>query len=264
MTSEDFTDLSVNYRDVRRRDINRLLDINDGAIGKVSFADIKSLHIQANRRDLSMNPSNERLKTWRALFVFAIEEGVVWEDQSGFEKKRRSKGHKKKMGHLPWTLAEIELFRNENPYGTEKRVFFETLYWTGSRISDARRFGRKDETEDGFLAFEQQKTGEFAYVPVGPDLPAFADQADYAHFRRAVDAMGPGRQAYTLTMHGRIRSEKPASNWFSAAARAAGITKTAHGLRKSRLIRNTELGQPKWQPGAVTSRSRKSNTTPGE
>ncbi|MDX1781769.1 MAG: tyrosine-type recombinase/integrase, partial [Thalassovita sp.] len=57
-----------------------------------------------------------------------------------------------------------------------------------------------------------------------------------------VDCMGQNRLAYSLTVQGNIRSEKSSSNWFSDICRAAGITKTAHGLRKTRMIRNAEAG----------------------
>ncbi|MCB1335968.1 MAG: tyrosine-type recombinase/integrase [Maritimibacter sp.] len=239
--SEDFLDLSESYRDVRRRDIDRLLAQNEGKIAKVSFKNIEAKHVQKNLRQLTLNPANERLKTWRALFAFAIAEGIVTQDQSKDEKKRKHKGNKKRPGHLPWKLSEIGKYRSFYSYGTEERAMFEVLYWVGSRISDARALGPENETEDGFIEYTQMKTGEEAFAPIG-DLPHFADPEDYEHFRRAIDAMGPDRSAYTLTIHGTIRSHKSASQWFSAAARAAGVKKTAHGLRKSRMIRNAECG----------------------
>ncbi|MEJ2019455.1 MAG: tyrosine-type recombinase/integrase [Maritimibacter sp.] len=242
MLSENYQDLSESYRDVRRRDIARLLKQHDGKIAKVPFRSIQAKHVQQNRRQLSLNPANERLKTWRALFSFAIDEGIVIEDQTRSEKKRRHTGRKKRPGHLPWTESEISAFRKYHPYGTEQRAMFEVLFWVGSRISDARSLGKNNETKDGFLEYTQTKTGEVAFAPIGNDLPHFADRTDYAHFHRAIEAMGPGRKAFTLTEQGNIRSQKSASQWFSAAAKAAGVTKTAHGLRKSRMIRNAENG----------------------
>lgn len=49
--------------------------------------------------------------------------------------------------------------------------------------------------------------------------------------------MAKGTQAY-----GKARSEKAASQWFAAACRAAGVTKTAHGLRKYRGAILSETG----------------------
>jgi integrase len=62
-----------------------------------------------------------------------------------------------------------------------------------------------------------------------------------------------GNMTWILTEHGKPRSEKAISNWFSEAARDAGLMGyTAHGLRKTRAIALAEAGATHHQIGAWT------------
>ncbi|SHJ74475.1 Phage integrase family protein [Palleronia salina] len=98
--------------------------------------------------------------------------------------------------------------------------------------------------EDGWLVFVQKKTKSEVSVPFDRALPHFAVAEDLVHLRRAIDAMGPRRATFMLTEHGKARSSKGASQWFSERARMAKLPagKTSHGLRKSRMILHAERG----------------------
>lgn len=58
---------------------------------------------------------------------------------------------------------------------------------------------------------------------------------------------------WVTTQTGSSRSSKSATQWFAAAARAAGIKgKTGHGLRSTRAIKLSEAGATTHQIGAWT------------
>jgi integrase len=75
-------------------------------------------------------------------------------------------------------------------------------------------------------------------------LPKFAVAEDLEHLRRAIDAIGPRKGNFMKTEHGKPRSGKGASQWFSEPAQMAKVSggKTSHGLRKSRMILHAERG----------------------
>jgi integrase len=129
------------------------------------------------------------------------------------------------------------------------------MHWTGCRISDAVELGSSMVDNDGWLVFYQAKTGGQVAVPLYRDPPAFVDPTDLDHLHRAIEQLEHRREAGTwlATAAGVRRSEKAASSWFAASARAAGVQgKTAHGLRVRRAILQAEGGASLHQIGAWT------------
>lgn len=78
------------------------------------------------------------------------------------------------------------------------------------------------------------------------DLPPFADAEARAYLSKCLDARTERHMTFLATIHGTSRSEKAASNWFSDAARKAGLKgdqrRTAHGLRDTCCARMAEAG----------------------
>lgn len=239
--SHEFRKLSVLYQGVRRNDMKRLLATNGGAVGKVPFTAVRPEHIRHQMDSMSLNPANERLKSWSALGEFALKRNIVTVKPSlGISK---IKG-KPTQGHIPWTFAEIQKFRDYWPYGTEARLAFELQFWAGCRISDTVELGPANVDEEGWLVFVQNKTNSEVSVPFNRGLPKFAIKEDLDHLHRAIDAMGPRITTFMLTEFGLSRSAKGAASWFSERAQMAGLPqgRTSHGLRKSRMILHAERG----------------------
>jgi integrase len=250
LASHEFAALSKNYQDVRRRDLNRLRRQNDGAVARLQIHQIRSAHIIADMDKLAPNPANERRKTWSALCAFAVSRQII---QSDPVKTVSKVATPKSGGHVPWTFEEIAKFRAYWPHGTKQRLAFEICYWFGCRISDAVNLGDGNLTHDGWFAFKQQKTGGEVFVPFNRRLPEFAVPADLDQLKLSLAARNrrPG-STYLETQEGKPRSAKGATGWFADAARAAGLPagKTAHGLRKSRMIQHAENGATTKQIGA--------------
>ena len=240
LQSDDFLKLSNNYRNVRRRDIDRLLRHRDGRVACVPVDLLKPALVERHLDEFKNNPARERLKTLRALSKTAKRLGCINTDFC----LGVSRAQAPTAGYRPWDLQDVAMFRAFWPYGTEQRAAFEVLYWCGCRISDALRIGPEDVTPDGWLSFAQQKTGGPVHIPFRRALPGFAVPEDLEHLMAAIRAMGIRNGPFVQKRGGRERSAKAAAAWFSAAARKAGLPagRTSHGLRKSRMILHAERG----------------------
>ena len=144
-----------------------------------------------------------------------------------------------KEGHPTWTEAEIEQYQNFYPLGTRERVWLHVLLYTGTRISDAVRLGDHMIDGEGLLAFQTVKTDTWVWMPVLDEL------------RTTLDAGPTCPGAWITSEHGRPYKVRSFGNAFADAARAAGIDKTAHGVRKAAACRAAEHGATGDQLNAV-------------
>jgi integrase len=198
----------------RENILHRLLTDN----GKIPFLDIKATHIMAGRERRMKTPfaANNFLKTMRALFAWAIEAGhCTVNPAAGVKFLSRKTG-----GHEPWTQDEIAAFRERWPLGTRARVALETIYLTGLRRGDACRLGRQHIGKDGIGRIRMEKTGAVVSFAVPPHLAE-------------VWAQGPcGDLTFIAGEKGRPMAKEALGNQFREWCQAAGIEKSAHGLRK--------------------------------
>ncbi len=132
----------------------------------------------------------------------------------------------KSKGHRTWTDDEIACFESFYPVGTEARLAFALLLYTGQRRSDVVRMGR-EHVKDGILTITQKKGGEVVDVaiPILSQLQAVLDDVQ----RKRI---GP---TFVMTVHGKPRSDAGFTNWFHELRTKAGLPKglTPHGLRKA-------------------------------
>lgn len=245
--SDAFRALSASYQRVRMRDGDKLVQKG----GNVPIRTIRAHHIRNDLADLDPAPARERRKTWRALMAFALERSLIQEDPTAAVTAPKMPRVKQ---HTPWTDADRAAFRARWPIGSSQRLCFEILDWFGCRISDAVRLGDGHVTADGWVEFEQAKTGGRVWIPLRRELPPFADPADLAQLHAALDGRPHRHLTWLTTEYGASRSEKAASQWFARAARAAGLEgdRTSHGLRVARAIRLAEAGASTHQIGAWT------------
>lgn len=155
LRSPAFRGLSGSYREVRRRDMNRLLKVDDGAVGRVAFASVHPEHVRHQMDRMELNPANERLKSWRALGQFAVERNLITKvPAEGIKQLSRTTTE----GFIPWTFADIADYRHHRAYGTESLLAFELQFWAGCRISDTV-VARADGDRDKLVGKIQQKCG---------------------------------------------------------------------------------------------------------
>lgn len=244
LKSREFRDNSVSYQAILRRHCMAI----EAQGGKSLAQHLKPHHITADMAPLTASVALARLKTWRALCKHGMLTGALLSDPAANIKRPEQA---KNTGHEPWTREEVAAFRDRWPIGTTQRAIFELLHWTGARISDAVRLGPGMIRKEGVLVFRQQKTKEPANVPWTCTIPEFADPADRDMMLAAIAHLS-GQMTFLATRHDRTRSGKSIGGDVSAAAKLAGVKKTAHGLRKTRATVLAEGGATASQIAAWT------------
>lgn len=246
LRSTAYRALSENYR---RAMLPHIMAIQR-SYGTALARDLRARHINADLAKLTAAVGQLRLKAWRLLCKHGLVINAITADPTEAVKKPRLP---KSAGIAPWTRAEVDLFRARWPLGTTTRAIFELLHWTGCRISDAVKLSRGMVDRDGVLTYAQQKTGGLAYVPWTCALPPHAAhmEADRDLLHQALQATA-GHLTFITTRSGAPRSAKAIGGDIAAAAKAAGITRSAHGLRKTRAIELAESGATSHQIGAWT------------
>lgn len=232
------SDRHAGLSEAYRRALRLHFDAIHETWGDAKLIDLRPRHIAADIGPLPTEPARKRMKAWRAICEWAVRSGLLTTNPSdGVQRPKAAKT----PGHEAWTREDIEKVRAHWPVGHPRRLAVELLFWTGARISDAVRLGPGMIRHDGLLTFTQSKTGGVAYVPMRCALPPFCDPRDHALLMACIEAAPPG-MVWLLTAHGKPRSVKALGNWVAETARLAKVEKTAHGLRKARLIDMAERG----------------------
>jgi integrase len=96
---------------------------------------------------------------------------------------------------------------------------FDIFRFTGFRRGDAARLGRPHVAK-GVITISTQKGAARVTIPMLPELA------------RTLDAGPTGDLTYIATASGKPMPKESVGNLFADACRAAGLKKSAHGLRK--------------------------------
>jgi integrase len=194
--------------------------------GHESASAIKRAHIAAGRDRRTPDQARHFLDSLRGLFGWAIDAGHVKADPTtGIKNPARPKG-----GGFPvWTEGDVTAYERRWPIGTKERVWLDVLLYTGLRRGDAVQLGRQ-HVRDGVATIRTEKTGVTVTIPI---LPALA----------ATLTVGPcGELAFICGEGGKPLTKESFGNMFRAACRAAGVAKSAHGVRKIGATRAAENG----------------------
>lgn len=149
----------------------------------------------------------------------------------------------KSTGHRTWTDDEIAAFEAKHPIGTEARLAFTLLLWTGQRRSDVVRMGRQ-HVRDGIITITQAKTGMEVDIPILPELQAVLDDVQS---KKIIPT-------FLVTEYGKPRSPAGFMNWFRDRCNDASLPVglSPHGLRKAFCRVAAENGLTAHQIMAVT------------
>jgi len=244
LRSDHYLTRAASTRDSWRRIAEKL--IADYASGKLT--DLRPKHIAIDIRALPPHPANNRLKLWRAMGRWWVDAGLLETDPA---RDVRPSATPDSDGHEPWTDADVAAFRLRWPVGTMQRLAFELAHQTGAAVVDLIRLGPANLSGAGWLTYTRGKSGTACTVPLLIDNPP-PWYPDAAHLRACL-AAAPRHMTWLTTQDGASRSRKSASQWFSAAARAAGIEggKSAHGVRKRLAVYMAEHGATEAQRMAI-------------
>ena len=198
--------------------------------GHEPISKITSKAIEAGKDRRGHTPAQARnyLDAMRGLFRWAKKADHVKTDPTmGVDNPIKKKGR----GFAAWTEADVEAYQKKYPIGTRQRVWLDLLLYTGPRRGDAVKLGKQHlqtlfdpltKQQVLVIAFRTEKGGEQVEVTI-PVLPVLWETLK----------AGPcGDLAFICGERGQPLVKETFGNMFSAAARAAGIKKSAHGVRK--------------------------------
>jgi integrase len=216
--SSAWLDLSSATR--KQRENIMLLVLKTAAREPFSRVDRKAIIAGRDRRAATPSQAKNFLSTMRGLFVWAVDSNLVAADPTQGIKNKKSK-HAKSGGFPVWTDDEIFAFERRWPRGTRERVMFEVFLYTGLRRGDAAVVGWQ-HVRNGVISLQTEKAGIWVHIPILPELKA------------TLEAGPSGDLAFIATAsNGNPMTKESLGNLFADAYRAAGVGKSAHGLRKA-------------------------------
>ena len=173
------------------------------------------LHEAMDRRADRPAAANTFLKAFRGLFAWAVLNGHVEHDPTLGIKRMSYRSD----GFPAWTVDDVAAYRARHPIGTKARLAMELLLLTGLRRSDLVTAGRQHLRGDVF-SLRTQKTGAQVTVRFPAGLVDVINRSP------------TGDMHFLVTEYGKPFTAAGFGNWCSDRCREAGITKSAHGLRK--------------------------------
>jgi integrase len=221
----------------RRQRENILKPVLESAGRKPITNIIKATIVAGRDRRAKETPFQARhfLDTMRGLFRWAIEADLVKVDPTAGV---ADPSFPTSDGFPSWTEDDVAAYQKRWPIGTRQRVWFDVLLFTGLRRGDAIRLGRQ-HVRDGIATIKTEKTGTEVSLPI---LPALAKTI----------AAGPcGDLAFITSANGKPFTKESFGNSFTEACRKAGITKSAHGIRKLAATRAANAGATEAQLKAI-------------
>jgi site-specific recombinase XerD len=197
-----------------------------------------------DRRRATPDAARHFLLTMRGLFRWAVASDHIEADPTEGVKAKRPKTD----GFAVWPEEWCARYEARWPLGTRERVWYEVIYCTGLRRSDAVRVGRQ-HVKDGRGMIRAQKNDETAYFIVTDRL------------QRALDAGPTGDLTWIVGDRGTPLGKETFGNYFREACTAAGVPGAAHGIRKTRATIEAENGASGakldalfgWKTGSNTS-----------
>lgn len=217
--------------------------------GDWAAASITRGDIAATRDAKRDTPSQARnyLDLMRGLFRWAVEAGHLKADPTlGVKNPPKVTG----PGFAVWTEADVARYRKKWPLGTRERVWLDVLLYTGMRRGDAVQIG-PGNVLDNAIHISTEKSGKKIELTLGI-LPALA---------QTLKAGPTGPETFIVGKSGEALTKESFGNFFREACNAAGVKKSAHGLRKLAATRAAEAGASEreleaifgWRGGAMAS-----------
>lgn len=221
--SEPWKELSVATRKQRDNIFKPVLAKH----GTQPLSKLTKKSVEDGRKARAATPAQARhfVDAMRGVFRWAhAAELIPFDPTEGVKAKKP-----KTKGFPVWSEEDITRFEKRWPPGTRERVMFDVFCYTGLRRGDAATLC-KTHIRDGVISLDTEKTGTRVTIPVLPELEA------------SIKAGPTGDLAIIATGSGNPMTKESMGNAFRDACRAAGIMKSAHGLRKAAATRAANNG----------------------
>ena len=232
----------------RKQRENIMLHVLETARDK-PYSKITTQSIEGGKDRRRDTPAQARnfLDCMRGFFRWAkAAKHVTTDPTDGVRNPKKKKG----KGFPAWTEDDVAKYQEVYPLGTKERVWLDVLLYTGPRRGDACRIGRQHERMEWapelkqrirVIAFKTEKGGELIEVTI-PLLPIL---------QTTLDAGPTGDLTYICGEKGLPYTKESFGNAFSAAARKAGVPKSAHGVRKVAATKCADSGATVYQLMAI-------------
>jgi len=222
--SSSYTSLSPATRKQRDNIFKQVVETS----GEAPFTAITRKHIIDGRERRAKTPSQAGhfIATMRGMFVWAVDVSLLEADPTAGVKPPKKP---KTSGFVAWVDEDVEQYYAKWPLGTHERVWIEVLLYTGLRRGDAVTIGVQ-HVRDGVATIQTAKTGTEVNIPILPPL------------QRALEAGPTGDMHFVVGKNGKPLVKESFGNMFRDACNAAGVQKSAHGLRKIAATRAAEAG----------------------
>lgn len=238
-------DLSLATRRQRENIFKHVIN----ASGRKPFVRIKESDIVAGRDRRSTTPAQARnfLDAMRGLFRWAKSKGHVTVDPT---QNVENPARPQSGGFPVWTEDDVEAYERKWPAGSRQRVWLHVMLYTGLRRGDAVTLGRQ-HVKDGVATLRTEKSQGAVTVTL-PILPALSE---------TLKAGPTGDLTFICGERGQPLTKESFGNMFSEACRAAGVQKSAHGVRKIGATRAADNGATEaeleaifgWRGGGMAS-----------
>ena len=212
--------------------------------GKLPAAKMTAPHIRRLRDQIPSQPDtgNAIVKALRQVFKFGVEYGHVTSNPAREVSILKSKNPR---GYHTWTPDEQTLYKEKWPVGTQQRLAFDLLLYTGTRRSDAVILGPgniKESRVEFTPGKTSQVTGRRLSIPIHPNL------------QKSIDETGTGETTFLLTSRGHPwKNGNSFGNVFKDYCRVAGLENcSAHGLRKAAAVMLIEAGCTAAEAASIT------------
>lgn len=201
--------------------------------------DFTALHVRRFVARLGDRPAsaNHRLKMFRLLFDYAVDDGWRTDNPASAVKRLREKAE----GAASWTDEQIEQFAIRWPTGSVPRLALALLLYTGQRRSDVVRMGWKHVRGD-LIEVTQQKTGAVLLIPIHPLLQV------------EIEAANDGAETFLQRQDGEAFTPNGFYMRFKAWRAESGLPDglSPHGLRKAAARRLAEAGCSAHEIASIT------------
>ncbi|WP_375614029.1 tyrosine-type recombinase/integrase [Bartonella sp. AC151YNML] len=224
--SSNWHSLSTITRKQREYILMKICD----SVGDIPYQAINKKHIIAGveRRKETPAMAREFLKVLNGLFNWAIDQGLL-ENNPTLGVKRPALINK--GGFAAWTEEDVEKYYKRWPHGTHERVWIDVLLYTGLRRGDSVRIGWKDVKDNIIhLKTEKSKFQTDVFLPILPELA------------KTLEAGPIGEETFICSKTNKKFIKENFGHAFRDACNAAGIKKSAHGLRKLAATRAANSG----------------------
>lgn len=204
----------------------------------------KAVRFIIGQKAATPGAANNTLKTLRAMYIWAVDSGMIDIDPTLGVKRLQYKTE----GFTPWSMANLRTFTQHHPAGSKPYLTALLALCTGARRGDLCKLGPKNLSETNgikFITYTQEKGGKQVTVPIMPILLEAIELIDT-----------PNMLTFLPTKHGRIHSKEGFGTWFAKQVNASGLSGISlHGLRKAQGALLAEMGCTQYEIMAVQGHS---------